>query len=42
MGYIEADLSLVVETNMKLIRILDRLGAQRYKTFRHFSLAISA
>lgn len=42
MGYTEADLSLVVETNMRLIRILDRLGAQRYKTFRHFSLSLSA
>ena len=41
MGYVEADLSLVVETNMKLIGVLDRLGAKRYKTFRHFSLPLS-
>jgi len=41
MGYREADISLIVETNTNLIRILDKSGAERYKTFRHYSKSIS-
>ena len=41
MGYLEADLSLIVETNKNLLAILDKVGAQRYKTCRHFTKIIS-
>jgi ribosomal protein S18 acetylase RimI-like enzyme len=40
MGYREADLSLVVENNTNAIGVLNRIGAQRYKTFRHYSIPI--
>ena len=37
MGYLEADMSVIVEINTNVLRMLDRAGAQRYKTFRHFT-----
>ncbi len=40
-GYKEADISLVVENNTSLIRLLDRFGAERYKTYRHFTKSIA-
>lgn len=41
MGYQTSDCSLVVETNSALINVLDRFGAERYKTYRHFSKPIA-
>lgn len=40
MGYLEADISVIVETNTNMLRMLDKSGAQRYKTFRHFTKSI--
>ena len=34
MGYTECDCSLVVETNTRMIRAIEALGAERYKTYR--------
>jgi len=41
MGYLEADISVIAETNTNMLRMLDKAGAQRYKTFRHYCKAIS-
>lgn len=40
LGYREADMSVIVETNTPLIDILDKVGAERYKTLRHYSMPI--
>ncbi|MBD3267302.1 GNAT family N-acetyltransferase [bacterium] len=41
MGFKEADCSLLAETNTQIIKIVTHLGAQKYKTFRHYSLSIA-
>jgi GNAT superfamily N-acetyltransferase len=40
-GYLEADCSVIVETNKSMIEAIEHFGARRYKTFRHFSKPIS-
>lgn len=42
MGYLEADISVIVETNTNMLRMLDKSGAQRYKTFRHYTKPVPA
>ena len=41
LGYLEADCSLVVETNRLMIRALKPLGAEIYKTYRIYEKPIS-
>jgi GNAT superfamily N-acetyltransferase len=41
MGYKEADCSLIVENNHIMINTLAHIGAQKYKTYRHFSKPIT-
>jgi len=40
LGYEEADISLIVENNKNLIGLLDKAGAEKYKTIRHYRKSI--
>jgi GNAT superfamily N-acetyltransferase len=42
MGYLEADCSVIVETNTSMIRAAEHFGAKRHKTYRHYSKPILA
>jgi hypothetical protein len=36
LGYNEGELSWILESNLKVISTIERIGAKRYKTYRIF------
>ncbi len=42
LGYLEADCSVMVETNNDIIAASEHFGADRHKTYRHFSKPIAS
>lgn len=40
MGYTDSECSLVVETNTRMLKALEAIGARRYKTYRLFEKPI--